>query len=310
MERDRKRAFVLILALSLALHSYRVAFPAWDYHNWRQSVTLMVARDFAEHGFRLLAPQVAWVSQSAPSYFSAEFSFMAILAALLYRFFGESDAAGRLVVISFSLLGIWALYSLLRRHAGAGPAWCGAFIYAVLPYQIFFGRVFMPEVPAQALALAALDLLDRWTFERKWQTLAAAALLASAAVLQKLTVAFLALPAAYLLWQVFGSRLFSHFETYLLAAAGVPAALWYRHAAALADQSGFAIMQPGLFGRSASRLRPSGFFGPLLRGRQRSSNSGRRVLPWCCFPCPKYCPRISTTLPCCYRVGRRWPVWR
>jgi len=248
----RRGGLYIILALSLVLHSYQLAYPAWDYHNWRQSITLMVARDFANHGFHVLHPQVAWVSHNRPadpSYFSAEFSFMAILAALLYKILGESDAVARTVVISFSLLGIWALYSLLRRRAGPLPAWTGAFVYAVLPYQVFFGRVFMPEIPAQALGLVALDVLDRWTMNRRWKTLLAASILTAMAILQKLTVAFVALPAVYLFWQVFGKSLFARAETWVFAGiAGVPAMLWYTHAAAMGRQSGLAIMQPEFFG--------------------------------------------------------------
>src|SRR5438874_13297312 len=83
----------VILFLALVLRSYHVAYPAWDYHNWRQTITLMIARDFARHGFPLLHPQVAWIGNrpSDPSYFSAEFSIESFLAALLYKIFGESD---------------------------------------------------------------------------------------------------------------------------------------------------------------------------------------------------------------------------
>src|SRR5258707_3800997 len=101
----------LILLLALTLRTYHLAYPAWDYHNWRQTITLMVAQDLARHGFPLLHPQVAWIGErpSDPSYFSAEFSIQGVLAALLYRIFGESDAAARLVTIAFSLLGIYCL---------------------------------------------------------------------------------------------------------------------------------------------------------------------------------------------------------
>src|SRR5215470_14252363 len=94
-----------VLLLALILHSYHFAYPAWDYHNWRQTITLMIARDFARHGFPLLHPQVAWISNhpSDPSYFSAEFSIESLLAALLYKTFGESDFAARSVIVVFSL---------------------------------------------------------------------------------------------------------------------------------------------------------------------------------------------------------------
>src|SRR6266436_6188492 len=88
------RCLGLILLLALAVRTYHLADPPWDYHNWRQSITLMVARDFARHGFRLLHPQVSWVGRngpSNPSYFSGEFSIQSAIAAVLYRLFGESD---------------------------------------------------------------------------------------------------------------------------------------------------------------------------------------------------------------------------
>jgi 4-amino-4-deoxy-L-arabinose transferase-like glycosyltransferase len=153
------RPLPLILLAALALRSWHLFDPPWDYHNWRQTITLMVARDFARHGFPVLHPQVAWVSHnqpSAPSYFSGEFSLQSVLAAVLYRFLGESEVWARLVVIAFSLAGIYFLYHLLDRGAGPRAAWVGAFIYALLPYSVFFGRVFMPEIPAISLALGAL----------------------------------------------------------------------------------------------------------------------------------------------------------
>jgi hypothetical protein len=103
-----RRGLWVILLIALALRTYHLTAPPWDYHNWRQTMTLMVPRDFARHGFHVLYPEVAWVSQdrpSQPTYFSAEFPVEGIIAAFLYRIFGESDTIARLVVIAFSLSG-------------------------------------------------------------------------------------------------------------------------------------------------------------------------------------------------------------
>jgi hypothetical protein len=243
----------LVLLLALALRTYHLTNPPWDYHNWRQTVTLMVARDFARHGFHLLHPQVLWVSHnrpSDPSYFSGEFSIQSVLAAVLYKWFGESDTIARMVTISFSLLGIWFFYDLLDRRAGFMAAWLGAFIYSLLPYHLFFGRVFMPDIPALALAIGSIDWLDRWTDDRKWRTLLAAAALAALAVLQKLTVIFIALPALYLFWLAYGRRLLLRIEFYVFTAiSGLPSLAWYTHAVGLGHQSGFYIAQPFLLAR-------------------------------------------------------------
>lgn len=266
---SRDRWLHLILLLALALRTYHLNCPPWDYHNWRQTNTLMVARDFARRGFRLLHPQVTWVSHdrpSDPSYFSGEFSIQSVLAALQYRVLGESDAAARVVVIAFSLLGIYFLYALLDRRAGRQAARLGALVYALLPYHLFFGRVFMPDVPALTLALGALNELDRWTDDRRWKTLLAAAAFMALALLQKLTVIFVALPALYLLWTALGSRLLVRRQAYVfLGIAALPPLAWYTHATALAHASGFSILPMSDFARGVGRWLQASFAGEALR---------------------------------------------
>jgi 4-amino-4-deoxy-L-arabinose transferase-like glycosyltransferase len=221
-----------ILLLALVLRSYHFAYPAWDYHNWRQTITLMIARDFARHGFPVLHPQVAWIGNqpSDPSYFSAEFSIESALAALLYKTFGESDVAARSVIVAFSLVGIVCLYNLLERRAGRMTARFAAFIYALLPYHLFFGRVFMPDVPAITLALASLDVLDRWTDNRKAGCLVGAGVLTALAVLQKPRMILVLMPALYLFWLAYGKSLPRRREPYIFVLiACLPELVWFVH---------------------------------------------------------------------------------
>ena len=254
----------LVLALALALRCYHLADPPWDYHNWRQTITLMVARDYSRH-FDLLHPTVLWISNGAPAYFNAEFSLQSIIAALLYRLVGETDVAARIVVIAFSLAGIAWLYQLLNRRAGPLAALTGALLLSVLPYSLFFGRVFMPEVPAMSLALGGLSTLDLWTDRRHMRHLIVAALFTSLAVLQKLTVIFVGLPILYLFLEVYGKKILLRREAYTFAAIGLlPPLAWYLHAYHLGRGSGSGIMQPHLFATGLGKwLRPD-FAMPLF----------------------------------------------
>ena len=119
----------------------------------------------------------------------------------------------------------------------------------MLPYHVFFGRVFMPDVPALSLALGGLFFLDRWTDNRKPSTLLAAAVLTAMAILQKLTVVFVALPALYLFWIVRGRRSFVERDLYIFAIiVGAPSFAWYTHASAMAHHSEFAIIPQGVLG--------------------------------------------------------------
>ncbi len=258
----------LVLLLALALRTYHLNYPPWDFHNWRQTQTLMVARDYARHGFRLLRPQVAWVSHgqpSRPSYYGGEFSIQSILAAVVYRLFGESDAAARWVVIAFSLLGTYFLYALMRRRADRLAAGVGAFIYSLLPYHLFFGRVFMPDIPALSLALGGLERLDRWTDDRQWKTLLVSAVFTALAVLQKVTVIFVGMPALYLFWLAQGRRLFSRLESYVFAGiVGLPTLAWYVHSAHLSRESGFEIIHPSYFGWHLGRWLQLSFIRGVL----------------------------------------------
>lgn len=267
---SRNRWLYLILLLALILRIYHLNYPAWDYHNWRQTITLMVARDYARHGFHLFHPQVLWVSHdrpSDPSYFSGEFSIQSVIAAILYKVFGESDATARIVTIAFSLLGIYFLYDLLNRRAGPLAARLGALVYALVPYHLFFGRVFMPDVPSIALALGGLDWLDRWTDDRKWNTLFVASFLTALAILQKLTVIVVAWPMLYLFWHAYGRHLAARIEPYVLAAiAGLPSLAWYSHAANMAQVSGFSIAPPiSIIGSHLGLWLQSQFVIPILK---------------------------------------------
>jgi Dolichyl-phosphate-mannose-protein mannosyltransferase len=226
----------------------------------------MVARDFARHGFNLLHPHVNGAGPHNPNYFSGEFSIQSVFAAILYKSFGESDTLARFVTIAFSLAGIYFLYNLIQRHAGSAAASLGAFVYSLLPYHIFFGRVFMPDIPAISLALGGADFLDRWSFKRKWRFLLIAAVFTAAAVLQKLTVIFVGLPLLYIFWLAHAKRVWACREIYVFGAiVGIPTVAWYLHSAALGRQSGFFVMQPFVFARHLHLWLGAGFVRDLAK---------------------------------------------
>ena len=239
-----------LLALSVIVRLFHLTEPPCDYHDWRQTITLMVARDFARHGFELLHPRLLWLGKGdQPAYFAAEFPLQSIPAAALFRIFGENDTIPRLVVIVFSVCGIWFLYAILRRGCGPLAAFLGAFLYALFPCHLFFGRVFMPDVPALSLALGGVYFMDRWTETGKAAFFSAAALITCLALLQKLTVGVVLLPIGYLLFRRYRIRMMLRTETWIFAGAvGVPVFLWYRHSWNLSLLNGFQIIQPGALG--------------------------------------------------------------
>jgi hypothetical protein len=120
----------------------------------------------------------------------------------------------------------------------------GAFVYSLLPYHLFFGRVFMPDLPALSLALGALDVLDRWTDNRKWRSLLTAAALTALAILQKSPAIFVGLPMFFLFGLAYGRRLLLRPEPYVFGAiATLPPLAWYSYGFLVAPAGGFSISQ-------------------------------------------------------------------
>jgi 4-amino-4-deoxy-L-arabinose transferase-like glycosyltransferase len=77
--------------------------------------------------------------------------------ALCYRLFGQHDIFGRLVVIAFSLgliAAVSRLATLLDGRAAVGRA--AAFLVAVSPAAVFFGRTLMPDTPMLFFVVLAL----------------------------------------------------------------------------------------------------------------------------------------------------------
>ena len=174
--RDRA-AFLLILAFGLSLRLFHLTAPFVDAHAWRQLDTAAMARNFYEDGFLPFDPQVDWGGRHG--YLEAECPIIPALIAVVYRIFGLHENVGRLIIIAFSLGLIWAAYRLALildgRHSAARAA---AFLVAVSPASIFFGRIVIPDTPM--VFFTVLALVGFAEFSRsgsvRWKTIGASAL--------------------------------------------------------------------------------------------------------------------------------------
>ena len=144
-------AFLLIVAFAVSLRLFHVTAPFTDLHTWRQLDTLAMARNFYEGSFWPFAAEVNWGGRNG--YLEAECPFIPALIAVVYRIVGPHEIAGRLIIIAFSIGLVWATYRLAlildgRRSVARGAA----FLIAVSPAAIFFGRIVIPDTIARRLA--------------------------------------------------------------------------------------------------------------------------------------------------------------
>jgi len=161
---------LFLFTLSLVLRTYRFSTPLADWHSWRQSDTASVAREYLKHGVDLLYPRYQDLS-SIPSgadnlegYRMVEFPLLPALHATLASHFSFFNLIewGRALSIFASSLSTLVIYFLLLSVSSLPAALAGGLFYAVLPYNLFYGRAILPEPWLVLFSLASLAAFFSW----------------------------------------------------------------------------------------------------------------------------------------------------
>lgn len=205
---------VLILLLALAVRLYKIDIPLADHHSWRQADTAAVARNFIKEGFDFLRPRIdnmAPLHQNAipnsERLFLTEPPIYNSLVALVYRFFGLREAYARTLSILFSLGSTVFLFLLTSSSFGSSVGLFTAFFFAVLPFNIYFSRVILPEPMIIFLNLGMLFFFQAWLQKKSRRHFLLALFFTALSLTQKAFPFFLALPLAYLVFKTYGVRL-------------------------------------------------------------------------------------------------------
>lgn len=223
----------LILLGAFAVRLYRFDGPVADWHSWRQSDTSAVSRNFIKYGFDVLHPRFDDLSNGVSlidnpqGYRFVEFPIYNVLQAGFFALFGyfTLEQWGRLVAIFSSLGSLVFLYLIVKKYISPRASFFAAFFYAFLPYNIYFGRVILPDQLMVALMLGGIYFFDRWlssdviprpkaeeswrgSFSASWRIRITtlyilAVIFTTVAILIKPFVLFFGLPFLYLVWRRF-----------------------------------------------------------------------------------------------------------
>jgi 4-amino-4-deoxy-L-arabinose transferase-like glycosyltransferase len=228
---------IFIFLLTFIPRLYRVNNPVADWHSWRQADTAAVARNFIKEDFNLLYPRsdsfLALNEHGLPNperFFINEFPFYNGIVALLYRLFGVNTVLARLVSITFASLGALFLYLLAGRLFNQKIALTAGLFYALNPYNIFYGRVIMPDPVFVSLSIASLYFCLLWVKSQKWLHALLLTFTFALAMLVKPYAVFIALPLAYWVLLHQQGKAFTNRQTYFVAIGSLlPLALWRWH---------------------------------------------------------------------------------
>lgn len=193
-----------ILALGAGLRLHGIGNPMLDHPGWRQGDTAAIARNFARLQFDVMHPQTLY-NGPPPNYVELELQIVPFFAAALYKIFGVHPIFGRLVTMAFSL-GTVAILAWFARWLFNSPAagLTAAYLYAVFPGSVYYGRTFTPDAAMVFFLTAALYAVARLLLEDPAiapRALARSSALLALAYLAKPVALIGLLPVLALIWQ-------------------------------------------------------------------------------------------------------------
>ncbi len=195
---------VLIVLIGLFVRLYKIDSPIADWHSWRQADTAAVTRNFVKEGFNPFFPKYDDSSGVAEQPFPnpagfrfVEFPIYNIATYPFYLIFGVHDLFSRLVSVLFSLGSIVFIFLIVRKYIDSFTALTAAFLFAVLPFNVFFSRTTLPEPTFIFFALGMMYFTDLWIGKGRRSLYFAAFLFTAIAFLMKPWAAFFALPLVY-----------------------------------------------------------------------------------------------------------------
>src|SRR3989344_4426954 len=156
----------------MILRIYRFNKPVSVMHSWRQEDTSSVSRNFVKYGFDLLHPRFDDLSNVASGldnpkgYRFVEFPIYNVFQAAFSKYIGilTLEQWGRLVTIISSVLTILFLYLLVKKYKSKGAGLFVAFFYAFLPFNIYYGRVTLPDPTMIMAAIGTIYFFDKYIF--------------------------------------------------------------------------------------------------------------------------------------------------
>src|SRR2546423_12981419 len=169
------RLLLVILFGAAWLRLLHIDQPFVDLASWRETDDAIIADNFFRGHYNIFLPEVRW-NGPGPNYVGYEFQLTTYLAALLYRFFGQADWAGRCVSVAFGIWSLFAFYNLVRRAFNEERALVSSAVLAIMPGGVIVDRSFLPDPVMVSLIVSSFWMLLAYLQDRRMIHLALAIL--------------------------------------------------------------------------------------------------------------------------------------
>jgi len=194
----------------------------------------MIARNFYSKNFNILKPEVDW-NGNEPSVAEYELQITTFLTSILYIFFGVKDWVGRIIPIAFAVLSTIYIYKLIKLYFEEELALFTAFVYSILPLNVFFTRVLMPDSGMLFFSAASLYYFSSYIKKENNKEFILAIIFTSLAFLSKLPGLCILIPLAFVAFRRYKLKIISNKRVWLffLITTAIPILYYaYMHYAA------------------------------------------------------------------------------
>lgn len=180
--------FWIILFFIIRLYSITNA-PLEIGHNWRQSLTNMIARNFLEIDNNIMYPRID-MDGNKTGVIASEFPLFNYLIYLWSKIFGYAHWYGRLINLLVSSIGIYYFYKLVKHFFSEKLAFYSALIL-LCSIWFAFSRKSMPDTFCTALVIIGIYNGFFYFYNAKLKNLIAFFLFSSLAILSKIPALYL-----------------------------------------------------------------------------------------------------------------------
>ncbi len=158
-------------------------------HNWRQTLTNMIARNFLEMDANILYPRID-MDGNKTGIIASEFPLYNYLIFLAAKLFGYAHWYGRLISLFFSSLGIFYFYKILKRFFTEELAFFSSLLL-LSSIWFAFSRKSMPDVFCMSLVMIGIYYGLMYLYEKRVHYLLLFFVISSLAVLSKIPALYL-----------------------------------------------------------------------------------------------------------------------
>ncbi len=227
-----------IIILHTVLHIKYLDLLPIGFHQWRQTQTLSVARNFFEESMNIFQPRVDNRGDGS-GITGMEFPLVNYLIAIAYRIIGLNNTVGRLVILFFSFIALIGCFLFTKALFKSQLLASISTIFLLFsPLFTYYSIVVMPDIPSLSFIFLSLYFLIQFKDSKKFFFLILSTITLTFAALIKISALVIVPYLFYTIWNSTeqSSKKLKYILTMLSSL--IPVLTWYLYARYLSNTFG------------------------------------------------------------------------